>query len=267
MIDLTFAYITCTIFGIGVTLIDMIGIVGDVFHEGGSHGDHGGAHGDHGGLHGDHAGDHGDHGGFHGDHAGDHGDHVGDHGDAVSDHGHLGDSHGTHEGAHTDQTSDHGHHIATTGTHGEKSSVSAHDTYVERNVVGQVLSIARSLVHFSLGFGPVGLVALATGRGTLSSLAWSVPVGTVAMIGGRLLRRLQRQQLNSQLTTEDLIMEKGEVLVSIGEGQLGKVRILVDGIYAERYARASDPVKSLPVGTPVRVIDFSDECVYVEEER
>jgi membrane protein implicated in regulation of membrane protease activity len=288
MIDLTFAYITCTIFGIGVTLIDMIGILGDVVHEGGSHGDHGGGHGDHGGLHGDHAGDHGDHGGFHGDHAGDHGDHGGfhgdhggfhgdhagdhgdhavDHGDAGSDHGPLGDSHGTHGGDHTDQTSDHGHQVATTGTHGEKSSVSAHDTYVERNVVGQVLSIARSLVHFSLGFGPVGLVALATGRGTVSSLAWSVPVGTVAMIGGRLLRRLQRQQLNSQLTTEDMIMEKGEVLVSIGEGQLGKVRILVDGIYAERYARASDPVKSLPVGTPVRVIDFSDECVYVEEEQ
>ena len=133
-------------------------------------------------------------------------------------------------------------------------------------MLGQILSIARSVVHFSLGFGPVGLFAVATGRGTLASLAWSVPVGVVAMIGGRLLRQLQRQRLDSQLSDADMIMERGEVLVSIGKGQIGKVRLLVEGVYAERYARAHDPAKSLPVGASVRVVDVSEECVYVEEE-
>ena len=97
-------------------------------------------------------------------------------------------------------------------------------------------------------------------------MAWSVPVGVVAMIGGRLLRQLQRQRLDSQLSDADMIMERGEVLVSIGKGQIGKVRLLVEGVYAERYARAHDPAKSLPVGASVRVVDVSEECVYVEEE-
>lgn len=232
--SLTSIYIASAIFGAGVTVIDMLGILGDLFHEsGGAH--DAGSHGDH--------GDHdGDHGGFHGDHAGAHGDHD----DAAGS---------EHAGEHAEGL-----------THADKGSAAAHETYSERNVLGQILSIARSVVHFSLGFGPVGLFAVATGRGTLASLAWSVPVGVVAMIGGRLLRQLQRQRLDSQLTDADMIMERGEVLVSIGKGQIGKVRLLVEGVYAERYARAHDPAKSLPVGASVRVVDVSEECVYVEEE-
>ena len=235
--SLTSIYIASAIFGAGVTGIDMLGILGDLFHEsGGAH--DAGSHGDHG----DHDGAHGDHGGFHGDHAGAHGDH----GDAAGS---------EHAGEHAEGL-----------THADKGSAAAHETYSERNVLGQILSIARSVVHFSLGFGPVGLFAVATGRGTLASLAWSVPVGVVAMIGGRLLRQLQRQRLDSQLSDADMIMERGEVLVSIGKGQIGKVRLLVEGVYAERYARAHDPAKSLPVGASVRVVDVSEECVYVEEE-
>ena len=232
--SLTSIYIASAIFGAGVTVIDMLGILGDLFHEsGGAH--DAGSHGDH--------GDHdGDHGGFHGDHAGAHGDHD----DAAGS---------EHAGEHAEGL-----------THADKGSAAAHETYSERNVLGQILSIARSVVHFSLGFGPVGLFAVATGRGTLASLAWSVPVGVVAMIGGRLLRQLQRQRLDSQLSDADMIMERGEVLVSIGKGQIGKVRLLVEGVYAERYARAHDPAKSLPVGASVRVVDVSEECVYVEEE-
>jgi len=250
----------CTIFGAGVTLIDMLGILGDVFHESGGghdandHGDHGVLQGDHGDAHGDHDGGYGDHGG-HGGHDGSYGDHGG-HFDTIGDHagdydGHIGDHGSAHDLA---------------GTHNDHGSMSAHETYVDRNVLGQMLSIARSLVHFSVGFGPVGLFALATGRGMAGSLEWSIPVGLVVMVGGRLLRRLQQQRLDSQLTDADMIMERGEVLVSIGQGQIGKVRILVDGVYAERYARAHDQTKSLPVGASVRVVDVSDECVYVEEE-
>ncbi len=250
MLSLTSVYIVCTIFGAGVTLIDMLGILGDVFHESGGgdddgdHGDHGDFHGDHGDAHGDHDGGYGDHDGGHGGHVDTVGDHAGDHG------GHIGDHGTTHDAI----------------THSDQGSVSAHETYVDRNVLGQMLSIARSLVHFSVGFGPVGLFAVATGRGMAGSLEWSIPVGLVVMVGGRLLRHLQRQRLDSQLTDADMIMERGEVLVSIGQGQIGKVRIMVDGIYAERYARAYDQTKSLPVGTSVRVVDVSDEYVYVEEE-
>lgn len=250
-------YIACTIFGVGVTIIDMLGILGDLFH-GSDHGTDGGDHGDHGGDHGDHGSDHGDFDMGHGDHDGDHGDFDGAHGDHGGDHEDFDAAHGEHDGDHGDEHS--------SGEHGEKGSLVSQENYRERNILPRMLTIARSLVYFSLGFGPVGWFALATGRGTASSLAWSIPIGTVALVGGRLLRRIQRSELDSQLTAEDLIMERGEVLVSIGKGQMGKVRIFTESTYAERFARAKNPEESLRAGTKIRIVDVSDECVYVEEE-
>lgn len=233
-------YIACAIFGVGVTAIDMLGMFGDLFQaeEGGSSGDHGGDHGDFdadGGGHGDHDGGFD---GTHGDHGGDllgaeHGDHAGDH--------------------HSDD-------------HGEPGHIVSHDQYQGWQILPLLLSTARSAVHFSLGFGSVGIFALLTGRTPTSSLLWSVPVGAVTLIGGRLLRRIQRSELDSQFKAEDLIMERGTVLVSIGQGQLGRVRIQLEGTYADRYARASDPAKMLKAGTTVRVVDVTEDCVYVEEE-
>jgi len=233
-------YIACTIFGVGVTVIDMLGILGDLFHEG-EDGAVGGDDGTH--------GDDGDHGGDEGDFAPDDG---GDHGDVDADHGDDGGDHdGEDEGG---------------AEHAEKGSVASHEVYRERHPLVRVLSIARNLVHFSLGFGTVGWFALATGRDAASSLAWSLPVGTVALIGGRLLRRIQRSELDSQFKAEDLIMERGEVLVSIGKGQMGKVRIFMEGTHAERFARAKNPEESFRAGAKVRVVDVADECVYVEED-
>jgi len=121
-------------------------------------------------------------------------------------------------------------------------------------------------VHFSVGFGPVGLVALATGRSPANSLAWSIPVGIVTCVGGRLLRRIQRSELDSQLKEEDLIMEQGVVSVSIKNGQLGKVRIRLEGTYAERFARAKNPQENFPVGSQIRIVDVAEDCVYVEKD-
>lgn len=224
-------YIACAVFGVGVTLIDMLGILGDLFHEG----DHSGA--DHDSDSGHDAIDHGDmDAGVHGDHG--HGDHE------------HGDLHGEHHGI----------------ERGESGSVASHEQYQERYFLLQVLSTARSLVHFSVGFGPVGLVALATGRSPANSLAWSIPVGIVTCAGGRLLRRIQRSELDSQLKEEDLIMEQGVVSVSIKNGQLGKVRIRLEGAYAERFARAKNPQENFPVGSQIRIVDVAEDCVYVEKD-
>ena len=236
-------YIACTIFGVGVTMIDMLGILGDLFHGGDhgtgglDHGSHGGAHLDQGGAHGDLAAAHGEHGGGHGEAAAGHGDHAVAH--------------------HADQTG---------GEHGAKGSLVAQENYRERHLLASLLSLVRSLVHFALGFGPVGWFALATGRGMASSLAWSLPVGLAAMIGGRLLRRMQSSELDSQMNETDLIMGRGEVLVSIGAGQIGKVRIQLEDASADRFARAKDPQQTLRLGTKIRVVEVSEEYVYVEED-
>ncbi len=228
MSSLLSIYIACAIFGVGVTAIDMLGIFGDLFQAEEGDGD---------------GGDDGGDDGFDADDGGQ-GD---DAGDIDADDGDdAGDENGDE--------------------HGEPGHVVSHDQYQGRQILPLLLSTARSAVHFSLGFGSVGTFALLTGRTPASSLLWSVPVGAVTLVGGRVLRRIQRSELDSQFKAEDLIMERGTVLVSIGQGQIGKVRIQSEGTYADRYARASDPAKMLKAGTTVRVVDVTEDCVYVEEE-
>src|SRR5262245_17889876 len=43
-----------------------------------------------------------------------------------------------------------------------------------------ILRYLRMFVYFSVGFGPAGLMAEATGAGLLGSLAWALTAGTAA---------------------------------------------------------------------------------------
>ena len=128
------------------------------------------------------------------------------------------------------------------------------------------MTVVRSVVYFATGFGPVGWFATTQYESLMPTLAWSVPVGLLVMVGTRGLRRLIRRDLSSDVVSTDLIMERGTVTVSIGRGQMGRVRISVGGVYKEWYARAKDPEEDLRVGTPVRVVDTGEECVFVERE-
>jgi hypothetical protein len=49
-------------------------------------------------------------------------------------------------------------------------------------------------------------------------------------------------------------------------GQIGKVRLLVQGRYEERYAKLKGSSNKLITGTEVRVVDFDEEFLYVEKE-
>jgi len=198
-------YIAATIFGAGVTVVDMIGVLGSQTGE----------------------------------------DADGDD-DAADDDGDSGE----------DAVDDH-------------PSVVAHD-FRPRSAqkwILRSLNMLRNLVYFSLGFGPVGWFALGRYSQVSATLLWSIPSGLVVMVGARLLRRLLRSELDSQVAGGDLLMERGEITVSVSVGQMGKARIRVGGIYVDRFARAKEPGVSLPVGTTIRVVDVSDECIFVEEEQ
>jgi membrane protein implicated in regulation of membrane protease activity len=124
----------------------------------------------------------------------------------------------------------------------------------------------RNLVYFSLGFGPTGWFAVATGEPLSATLLWSGGVGVAVLGGARLLRRVLRSELSSDIKESDLLMEKGTVTVSVAPNQLGKVRVRVGGAYVDRYARSSAE-ETLSPGTPVRVVDLGEGCVYVEPDR
>jgi membrane protein implicated in regulation of membrane protease activity len=255
-------YIAATVFGVGVTAIDLLGLIGD--H--GSEGDHADGHdGDAGHAigHDGHADD------------GDFGGHIDDGGDAA-DFGHVDDAgdefdaggadHGDgdfgHDAGHDDGGVDHdGDHELEAVEH---TSVAGHDTR-RRNPILRILSTLRSMVYFALGFGPTGWFALGTGQGTVPALLWSGGVGLVVLFGVRGLRKVLRSELNSEVSDSDLLMEKGTVTVSVQPNQLGRVRIRLGGALVDRYAR-SKLDKPISPGTEIRVIDIGDDCVFVEPE-
>jgi hypothetical protein len=267
-------YIGLTVFGAGITLIDLFGIAfthGPEGQDGSHHGDGhdgSGSHGtglgheaslDHGG---DHAGDHGlDHSAGHdGGHTGFHDStqHDGSQ-DTAADHG------GTHHG---DELAHSGHHDQADTAHHElqvKESVVAHDV-TRKNPVLTILSAFRNFVYFSLGFGPVGWFVMGSGTGFLQSLFISIPVGAFVLAGVRILRRIQTKRLDSQVQESEFLLEKAEVVVPIEKGRIGKVRISLSGRYLERYAKAADGNKSFSKGSIVRITSLTDENVIVEEE-
>ncbi|WP_455382713.1 NfeD family protein [Salinispira pacifica] len=223
-------YIGAAVFGVGVTLVDLLGLLGS--HEG------------------DHAGSSDQDAGGHGDD--DFGGNAGESAEAAS----------PELDAAPEALADHD----AADQNENVESVTGHDRPERRSYVLRLLTIVRSIIYFCLGFGPVGWFALATTGSAVTSLYWSVPVGVVALFGTRALRRFMRRELNSEISTSELLMERGVVIVSIGAGELGRVRIKLGDVYVERFARAASPETAIHAGTTVRVTDVSEECVYVEEE-
>jgi len=128
------------------------------------------------------------------------------------------------------------------------------------------LRYLRSFVYFSVGFGPIGLLALWKGYGAPMSLLWSVPAGLASTFVVRRVLRFQSHDTDSTLRPEDLIMQKATVLIPLSEGSMGKVRIAVGMGVSEQYALPEHEGESFENGETVYVARVSKECVYVESE-
>lgn len=128
------------------------------------------------------------------------------------------------------------------------------------------LRYLRSLVYFSVGFGPIGLLALWRGYGAPGSLLWSVPAGLASTFVVRRILRFQTHETDSSLRPEDLIMRKATVLIPLSQGSMGKIRIDVGMGVSEQYALPEHDDENFENGDTVYVARTSDECVYVESE-
>ncbi len=129
-----------------------------------------------------------------------------------------------------------------------------------------VLSVLRYLrmgVYFSLGFGPVGLVAEATGTGVLGGLAWALPGGIVAAWLARAFFRFQQRDVGSSVQEEELLLERARVIVPMSGQDMGKIRLQIGPLVVERYALAEEEWESFRTGDVVEIMRLSDECVYV----
>ncbi len=178
-------YIAASVFGIGVTLLDLLGILG---HSGG-------------------------HGGGHDSDAQDSGGHdAGAHGAIEHDagvHGAVEHDDGTHQ---------------TAAQEAAPSSLLGHQP-PQRPIGLRALTALRTVVYFSFGFGPMGWISHSMSGSLLASLAWSIPTGILFAGAGLVLRRIQRSTLDSQVSDAELLMEEAEVTVPIEPGLIGKVRV------------------------------------------
>jgi hypothetical protein len=127
-----------------------------------------------------------------------------------------------------------------------------------------ILGSLRRIVYFSFGFGATGWFALTTGKTIQASVLWSVPVGIFLLLVSNMIRKIQTNELDSQFKKADLIMGRAEVIIKIGSGKMGKIRMELGGTIVERFARANNNEESFKTGDKVRIANVLDDVVIVE---
>ncbi len=132
------------------------------------------------------------------------------------------------------------------------------------SAVLSVLRFMRIFIYFCVGFGPFGLAAMAFTKSTLLSLFWALGAGAASAFLARLFFRFQRTDLDSSLQEEELLFERATVIVPIpAGGGMGKVRVRVGQLVAERYAVSENSEESFGLDDIVSVARVTDDCVYV----
>lgn len=232
-------FIGSTVFSLGVVLLDFLGILGG-HHSGETAGDVTAGH---------IAGDHDASGELDTGHLAGH---------VEAGHAPAGDTGAAHEaGAHVP-----GDHTAHAPAH-PPDDASATSSQQSAAPILSALTYLRLFVYFCLGFGPMGWVAMASGRSPLTSLLLATPVGVVAVFLAQAFFRFQRRDIDSQLTSTDLVGRSATVIVPLDDKTMGKVRIQVGPVVTEQYARAARPGGAFTNGDQVMVTAVTDECIYV----
>jgi hypothetical protein len=272
-------YIAAAIFGVGITIIDLIGLFG---HHGPGSDTSSGHSVDHGS--GDNTGNiHTDGNGHYsgGDHS------IGMHPDVGTGHsgadhsgGHIPDSGISHDtSGHTmhEESADRffsDHHDTGAGRSEndiypratEGTILPQLETKQQRNLLLRSLGVIRNLVYFCFGFGPISWIARVLGQGEPASFIYGLGAGLLFTCAGFLIRRVQRNVLDSQVQDSELYMEHAIVIVPIEPGKLGKVRIDLSGVHVDRYAKARDPEAAYAAGSRVHIVEAGDEYVTVSDE-
>jgi len=131
-------------------------------------------------------------------------------------------------------------------------------------IIGSVISAARSFVYFSLGFGPTGLFASFSDLSKTTGLLWACGVGVVMVFLAKLLRRFIRRDLDSSIKSEELIQEKGVLLLPLGNGEISKAVVRQFGREIEIYVRCKNAGVKLEKGKEIIIEEYDNDVYWVE---
>jgi membrane protein implicated in regulation of membrane protease activity len=121
----------------------------------------------------------------------------------------------------------------------------------------------RLFVYFSIGYGPVGLMAEYLGFSWWAALLWAIGSGLAIGALSRAFFQFQQRDVDSTVQTVDLFLGTATVIVPITAGNMGKVRVQIGQSIAERYAVAEEAHENFPAQTVVDIVRVTDDCVYV----
>jgi len=189
MVDLFILFITLTVFGVGVTIIDFLGIM-------------------------DNSGEHDDDGGEKG-------------------------SNLTHNNKQT----------------GEKPGI---------RILSKLMNALRSAVYFSLGFGPAGLFASFSGLSRTAELIWAFAIGAAMMVLARFIKRLIRRDLDSSIKPDELLQEKGVLLLPLDRGEISKAVVRQYGRETEIFVRCRNSESSIPKGKEIIIEEYDNDIYWVK---
>ncbi|MCL2184734.1 MAG: hypothetical protein FWB86_02605 [Treponema sp.] len=213
MADLIALFTTLTVFGVGVTIVDFLGIM----------------------------------------------DHIGHNDDSGGD-GH-GDSH-DHDHSHSLSDEQHGSNLIT-----DKNSEDVKtEQKIEKpvfKIISSIMTVLRSAVYFSLGFGPTGLFAAFTGQSRMSGLLWAFGVGAATLIGARLVRRLIRRDTDSSIKPDELLQERGVLLLPLEGELISKAAVRQYGREIEVYVRCRDKNIKLLKGKEIIIEEYDNDVYWV----
>ncbi|MGB0750902.1 MAG: hypothetical protein ACPGQI_03045, partial [Gammaproteobacteria bacterium] len=75
--------------------------------------------------------------------------------------------------------------------------------------------------------------------------------------------RFQQRDVDSSLKEDELLGVKAEVLVTMTNTDMGRIRTRKGQFNVERYALAEEPNSTFSKGDTVEIVRISDDCVYV----
>ncbi|MCL2267508.1 MAG: hypothetical protein FWC17_07060 [Treponema sp.] len=131
-------------------------------------------------------------------------------------------------------------------------------------IVSRIMNVLRNIVYFSLGFGPTGLFASFSGLSRTSGLLWAFCVGAAMMILARLLKRLIRKDTDSSIKPDELLQEKGVLLLPLENGEISKAVIRQYGRETEIYVKCKDTKIKFPKGKEIIIEDYDNDVYWIK---
>ncbi len=174
---------------------------------------------------------------------------VGDH-DTDTDSG--GDLHLDGADVHVDHVDhvDHIDHIDHVDGSGDS------DLQVDAGVWLPFLSV-RFWTFFACFFGVTGSLLTWTGQSFLVTLITALLVGMgTGWLAAYAMHRLARDQVSSEVTSSDYIGQTGKVLVPVGGGKEGQIRVFIKGTSIDILA-ISDSKEVMPAKSEVLIIEMA----------